>query len=66
MRAVVTDDKKITDNKVAVLRVFDGEDAVTQAEGFIDGLPDAASGRYGIDACIPDEDAHCDGCDCQN
>lgn len=53
MRAIVTDDQKVTANKVAVLRVFDGKDAVARAEGFIDGLPDAASGRYGIDASCP-------------
>lgn len=52
MRALVTDEENVIGNKVTTVHVFDGPYA------------DHERGRYGIDACIPDDDAHCDGCDC--
>ena len=61
MRAVVTDEK---DNS-KILRTFDGRLAVKQAVAYIGTLPEHETGRYGLDACIPAEDAHCDGCDCR-
>lgn len=65
MRAVVTDEKTIIDGKVKILTVFDGKLAIKQAVAFISKLPEHETGRYGIDACIPSEDAHCDGCECR-
>lgn len=64
MRAIVSDDETIVDNKAKVLKTFDGPKATAEASAFIGTLPAHERGRYSLDACIQHENAHCDGCDC--
>lgn len=59
MRAIVTDERTAKN-----LKTFDGPTAIDDAIEYVVTLPEYEKGRYGIDSCIPREDAHCDGCDC--
>ena len=61
-RAVIVDNQQ---NPPKILFVYDGPNAIKDAEEVIGGLPDAEEGRYSLDACIPYE-AHCDGCGCKD
>lgn len=46
------------------LAVFVGPDALQRATEFIGTLPKHDTGRYWLDACCPEEDAHCSDCGC--
>lgn len=66
MKAIVLDGQVFSGGGHLRLAEFVGPDAPEQAANYIGTLPDHLSGRYWLDACIPQEDAHCDDCGCSS
>jgi hypothetical protein len=70
MKAIVLDGWHLEEHDGVLghkwLAEFVGADAPQRASEFIETLPSHLPGRYWIDACCPEEDAHCDDCGCDD
>lgn len=65
MKAIVVDTQGCkAGDRARVLAQFHGADSPAMAAAWIGTLPGHETGRYGLDACHPDDDVHVTDCGC--